>query len=166
MRRRALEFRSLDEVIVELERLHQEGYVKGGQWGLAEICNHLSVFVRGSMEGFAARAPWYQRLFAPLLLRWMLWARRMPEGVRIPAALQPAAVADEGEEVRTLRELLLRFQRHRGPVCSSPWGDRPTYRQWHDLHLLHCAHHLSFLHPAVSQAAGAQKDSQPCSSPE
>jgi hypothetical protein len=150
MKRRPLDFQSIDEVVAELGRLRQGGYQKGGNWSLGQICQHLGIFVRGSMDGFSGpRPPWYVRLFAPLFVRWMLKKRRMPEGVKIPAHLQPEPDADDAQEVQELKDLLQRFEKHPGPLWPSPFAGDFSRETWLQMHLIHCAHHLSFLHPKV-----------------
>jgi hypothetical protein len=158
MTRRPLDFHTIDEAIVDLDRLHHAGYDPSGNWGLAQICNHLAIFVRGSLEGFSApRPPWYIRLLAPLFVRRMLKTRRMAEGLRIPQELQPPAGTDEAREVEELKALLHRFQEHKGPLHPSPFAGDLSYDTWRELHLIHCAHHLSFLHRAQSPAGSGSK---------
>jgi len=158
MSRRALDFRTIEEVVAELDRLQAGSYQKGGNWDLAQVCNHLAIFVRGSLDGFTTpKPPWYVRLIAPLFVRWMLWKRWMPERVKIPPALQPQPNADETKEVQGLMQLLLRFKEHRGPLYPSPFAGDFRYDTWREIHLIHCAHHLSFLHPAALTAAATGK---------
>lgn len=146
--RRQLDFRKIDEVVAELDRLHKGGYSKAGNWDLAQVCNHCAIFVRGSLDGFTDRKlPWYVRLVAPMLVRRMIRTRRMPEGVKLPPELLPRA-GDESHEVEELKRLLVCFRDHKGPLHASPFGGHTDYHTWHELHLVHCAHHLSFLHPA------------------
>ena len=147
MNRRSLDFRTFEQVLDDLDRLEKVGYSMAGNWNLGQMSNHLAKFVKGSLDGFAERMPWYQRLFAPLFLWWMIRQRSMPAGVSIPDSLRPDPAVEERPEVENLKQLLLRFRDHRGPVEPSPWADHLTYEKWKDLHLIHCAHHLSFLHP-------------------
>jgi hypothetical protein len=148
MKRRALDFRSEDEVVAELDRLQKGGYEKGGNWSLGQICNHAAIFVRGSLDGFTGpKSPWWLGLIAPMLVRRMIKHRRMPEGVKLPPHLLPAEGVDEGKEVEELKRLLLRFRDHQGPLHPSPFSGEMDRESWRQLHLVHCAHHLSFLHP-------------------
>jgi hypothetical protein len=149
MKRRPLDFRSEDEVIAELERLERGGYVRAGNWGLGEICQHLCIFIRGSLDGFTGpHPPWYIRMLAPLFVRRMLKTRRMPEGVKIPAQFRPHPPCDDKAEVEELKQLLIRFRDHSGPLHPSPFGGDLGRDRCRQMHLIHCAHHLSFLHPA------------------
>jgi hypothetical protein len=148
MNRRPLDFRSIDEVIADLDRLRRGGYEKAGNWDLTHAANHLAIFVRGSLEGFTApKAPWFIRLIGPMFVRRMIKKRRMPAGVKVPAAYHPAPRGDEKAEVDELKQLLLRFRDHRGPLFPSTLAGELDYDTWRELHLVHCSHHLSFLHP-------------------
>jgi hypothetical protein len=147
MNRRPLDFRTFDEVRADLDRL-RAGYQKGGNWSLGQVCNHLAIFVRGSLDGFTGpRPPWFLRMIGPFLLRRMIKNRRMPEGVKVPAHFQPQASAEDSREVQELQDLLRRFEKHQGPLHPSPLGGELSYDTWRELHLIHCAHHLSFLQP-------------------
>ena len=149
MNRRVLDFRTIDEVVADVDQLVSTGYVKVGNWSLGQICRHLANFVKGSIDGFnGPRVSWLIRLFAPLAVRWMRKTRRMPAGVSVPAAYQPGADADDAAEVARLKEALRRFELHRGPLHSSPFGGGVERDECLDMHLIHCSHHLSFLQPA------------------
>jgi hypothetical protein len=157
MKRRSLDFQTIDEVIADVDRLHRKGYRQGGNWNLAQACDHLAIFVRCSMDGFTGPpAPWYVRLAAPLITRWMLKKRRMPEGYQAPAELMPRTEADETREVEELKQQLRRFSTYQGPLHRSPFGGDFSREIWHEMHLIHCAHHLSFLHPAEDNAGVAR----------
>lgn len=151
MKRRPLDFHSEDEVIAELDRLRTLGYEKAGAWNLGEICNHTAIFIRGSLDGFTGpNPPWFIRLVGPWFVKRMIKKRRMPEGVGLPAHLRPKPNCDEATEVQALKKLLIRFRDHTGPLFPSPFGGDLGRDRWRQLHLIHCAHHLSFLHPAGS----------------
>ena len=148
MTHRVLDLRSIDEVIAELDRLQASGYQREGNWSLGQICRHLSIFVQGSMDGFnGPRLPWYVRVMAPLFVWWMRKKRRMPTGVRVPAAYAPGDHADDAGEVALLKGLLRRFELHQGPLHPSPFGGGIEPDECLDIHLIHCSHHLSFLQP-------------------
>ena len=148
MTRRAVDFRTIDEAVAELDRLHTGGYEKGANWSLGQICNHAAIFVRGSMDGFTVPPPpWYIRLIAPIFVRRMLKTRKMPEGVKLPPHLLPPATVDETKEVEELKGLLRRFENWKQPLHKSNFGGYSDYETWKQIHLIHCAHHLGFLQP-------------------
>src|SRR5262245_1495527 len=149
MKRRKLDFRSFDEVGADLDRL-QRGYTSSGKWNLAQCSWHLTAFFRGSLEGFSGkRPPWVLRLIAPLIMRWMLKKRRMPAGLKTGPQFEPPANLDEGREVNNFREVMARFQKHTGPLYPSMISGDMSTDAWHDMHLIHCSLHLSFLHPTA-----------------
>jgi hypothetical protein len=151
-----LDFRSVDEVIADLDALRAKGYRKAGNWSLGQACQHLAMMVRGSLDGFPGpRLPWVLRLVGPFFVRRFIRQRRMPEGLRIPARYRPAADADDALQTQDLQELLRRFKSHTGPLHPSPVAGDLGYDTWRELHLVHCGHHLSFLHPLDGAAPQA-----------
>jgi len=146
---RDLDFRKFADVYAELNRLVEYGYTRHGNWTLGQICAHLCIFVEGSMEGFKGpRMPWYKRMLAPLFVRWMLKRRRMPAGAATPKQCEPPPpTADDRRDVRRLKAILQRYERHTGPLHPSPYGGNARREVWTEMHLIHCAHHLGYLAP-------------------
>lgn len=145
--RRKLAFHNLNDVVADVEQLQRGGYRRLGQWSLGQICKHLGIFVQGSLDGFTQKVPWFIRLFGGFILRRMLKQRAMPVGVKVPASFLPPPEVDETPEVAAFCELLRRFDAHRGPLQPSPLFGAMSKETWLDLHLIHAAHHLSFLVP-------------------
>ena len=50
--RRQLVFQNLDEVAADVDNLHAKGYVKTGNWDLAQVCGHLAEWMRFPLDGF------------------------------------------------------------------------------------------------------------------
>lgn len=146
-KRRELEFKTLDEVIADVDRLLANGYEKTGNWSLGQICQHCAIFVRRSMDGFEGfpTPPFLIRLLGPWITWWVLRSKKMPTGIQVPEPLLPQDKVDEAEEVRSFREVLARFRDHAGPLCPSPFAGALSREKWTALHLVHAAHHLSFL---------------------
>jgi hypothetical protein len=147
MERRQLDFRDFDSVAADIDRLHKNGYDKVGQWELCQTCDHLSTVMRMSMEGFPFKAAWYIRLLGPLVKGRFFKTRRMSEGFQAPAVLIPLAAGDEKAAVGSCKELLRRVQTHSEEFHPNPFFGRLTPDEWRQLHLIHAAHHLSFLIP-------------------
>lgn len=152
--RRRLRFHSLDEIIVEAENLHTRGYEKTGQWDLAQICNHCACWVKYPMDGFP-RLPWYLKpVFFVLkhtlmkkIEKQMKDDRTFPQGVSTaPMTVFPAG-QDESAAVLNLKNELSRMKTFTGPMHASPLRGLLPKDEWVDSHLVHCAHHLSFLVP-------------------
>ncbi len=151
MPQRQLDFKAFTEVRAELDRLHQGGYEKLGQWDLAQVCDHLAFFIRGSLDGPTFRVPWlFKVLFGKMALRRILSQRRMKAGGFTPQTPLPSPGGDEAAAVARLKELLARFEAQLGDggeLHPSPFFGRLTPDEWRQLHLIHCGHHLGFLLP-------------------
>jgi hypothetical protein len=145
--RRALTFDRLDQVMPELDRL-LEGHRTAGRWSLVLICNHLLTAVQGSVTGFPVSAPWLVRTtIAPFVKRKIVRTCRMAEGVKLPEAYLPRAGLDARAEAEDLRAALHLYAAHTGPLAEHPFFGRLSRDEWTRLHCIHCAHHLSFVHP-------------------
>lgn len=153
--RRKLTFATLNDAVVDAENLLAKGYDKAGNWDLAQVCGHLALWVKYSMDGVPK---------PPLLLRPLFWVFRntlaarqlrkltapaaaMPAGMpTVPQSVPPAGGA-AAEAVAALRAAVERFEAHTGPLAPSPLLGRMTKDQLTAVHRVHAAHHLSFLVP-------------------
>lgn len=148
MEPRQLQFKDFAEVRAEVDQLHRGGYEKLGQWDLAQVCDHLTYFVQGSLDGHAFQVPWLIKvLFGRLMLRRILKQGRMNVGGPTPQKPLPPAGGDEAAAVARFHQVLERLQAHQGELHPSPFFGHLTPQQWRDLHRIHCAHHLGFLVP-------------------
>ena len=153
MQQRQLQLKDFADVHAELTRLHKGGYQKLGQWDLAQVCDHLSYFVHGSLDGHRFKVPWlFKVLFGRLVLRRILKQGRMKPGIPTPQKPLPAAGAAESAAVARFRQVLDRLHTHSGELHASPFFGYLTPAQWRDLHLIHCAHHFGFLAPNTAGA--------------
>jgi len=149
--------RTYAEAIEEIERLETSGYRQLGKWDLAQTCQHLSYYYRGSLNGFGFRLPWLLRKTAGrVLLKRMLAGGDMKPGTRtIPASLPSSAIAGSAA-ITDAKALLARLQLAE-ELHPSPLFDRLTPDQWKQLHLAHTAHHLGFLLPKASSERDAAR---------
>ena len=144
--RRPLDFDQIDAVMTDVDRL-LAGHTTSGQWTLAMICDHLTraarVTLRGRVTG-AASTPEQDAL------RLQFFAdRAIPEGRALPIALlEPDPDMDAPAAAESLREVLARLGAHQGPWPHHPALGPLTGDEWRQFHAIHCAHHLSFAHPA------------------
>jgi hypothetical protein len=150
MERRTLRFLDFDQVLQDAERLLSADYHRGGKWGLAQIADHLDRVITLSLDGFPMRFPWPMRLVArwfvlPRILRHKVFRLKMTA----PQCLMPGENDDDRPAVDRLRAAVERFSRHTGPLAPSPIFGELSHQQWREVHLWHCEHHLSFLHPGV-----------------
>jgi hypothetical protein len=152
MHPRQLHLTDYSQILAELDRLHRGGYGRLGQWDLAQACDHVGYFIRGSLDGFTFRVPWlFKFLFGRLVLWRILKTGRMKSGVPTPQKPLPAPGGDEAAAVARLKGVIERLCAHQGELHASPFFGYLTPEQWRQLHLIHCAHHLGYL---VPKAAG------------
>jgi hypothetical protein len=145
---RRLEFRGFADALAEVDRLHRHGYQRAGQWDLAQVCDHLTYFLKGSLDGHTFRVPWlFKFLFGRMVLRRILKGRKMKSGVFTPQKPLPAPGGDEAAAVTRFRQVVQRLEDHKGELHASPFFGYLTPDQWRELHLIHAAHHLGFLVP-------------------
>jgi hypothetical protein len=152
--RRTLTFATLDDVVRDTEHLLAVGYDRIGKWDLAQCCGHLAEWFRYQMDGYPK---------PPLLVRPVFWLIRNTVGKRlgrkmfaggsmktglptIPQSV-PAPGGDDAAGVARLRETIGRWKAHTGPLHASPLFGGMSREAWTKGHLIHCAHHLSFLVP-------------------
>ncbi len=145
--RRSLQFSEMREVIADIQLLHDAGYDRAGNWSLSQVCDHLAVFFRGSLDGFTQKLPWIIRvLFGRMIFRSII-RKGMGEGIKVPKGFLPGDARDDARAATELIELIERFRDHSGEYQPSPLFGQLTREEWTQLHLIHCAHHLSFLVP-------------------
>jgi len=145
---RILEFKDRDEVVAELDRLQRIGCTPRGKWDLFQTCDHLAYFVEGSLDGHPYKVPWlFKVLFGRLVLRRILKTGKMKPGAPTPQKPLPAAGGDASAAVARLTQALDRLFAHEGELHASPFFGYLTPEEWRRLHMIHCAHHLSFLEP-------------------
>lgn len=162
MKRRKLKFTALEQVAVDVDLLHRAGYGRVGNWTLAQVCDHLTKFMVMSLDGFPVKMPWPIRaVMGPYFLKPLtLWSEWIPAGVQGPAVMMPTAPPGEAQAVERCKQALLRVQEFAGSFHPSPLFGEMTPGQWRKIHLIHAAHHLSFLLPlGPVEATGAPNDS-------
>jgi Protein of unknown function (DUF1569) len=146
--RRPLEFSSLTEVMPEVDRL-LERHRTGGNWSLGQICNHLSDSLIYSVNGFGVKAPWLIRMtLGRIFKRQLFQSGQMRAGIKLPEKFLPKNGLDSRAEAEALRAALERYSAHAGSLADHPMFGPMNRDEWTRLHCIHCAHHLSFVHPA------------------
>ena len=153
--RRPLDFRSFDAALADVDRLRSAGYDAAGFWDLARALEHLTTFMRLSLDGFPMKYPAVVRLGGPVIKWWTLRTRRMPAGVKTPRPFEPSGSVAEAQAVADFRAVVGRVEHPAAAFHPSPLLGRLTPDEWRQLHLIHAAHHLSFLVPREN--AGAER---------
>ena len=147
---RRIRFHDIDEVAKEADRLLTQGYDKAGSWDLAQACNHLADALKSSTTTGV-------KPMVPLPVRWyikwrylnkVLASGRLPRGVKAPESLRSPPTGDPEAAVKRLRDAIGTFKAHQGEFRPHPYFGRLNREQARQFHLIHCAHHLSFLIPS------------------
>ena len=149
MNRRTVEFRSLDDVLGEIERLRKHGYDRAGNWSLGQVCNHLSQEVDLSL-GKPIR--WIPRPLQSLMLGSFLRVAFLGKigtafGMRLPTIRPQNEPIEDDVGIQRLQE---NFERLR----------QPDNEHLHPFHLWHCRHHFSFLIPVGNRTEADAKNLQ------
>src|SRR5687767_287287 len=87
MTRRKLRFDSIDAAIDDIDKLHSCGYSRLGSWDLARTCDHLTLSMRMSLDGFPpdTKPFWPLRILGPTVVKWsVLGLGWMARGVPLP----------------------------------------------------------------------------------
>jgi hypothetical protein len=146
-----MQFRDHNELVQEINRLHQNGYQKVGNLDLAQICDHCSYFVEGTLDGHTFRVPWLLKvLFGRMALRRTMKTKRIKPGLPSPQKPMPAPGGDEVKAMARLHHAMERLKAHSGEMHPSPFFGYLTPQEWREFHLIHCAHHLGFLVPKAT----------------
>ena len=155
--RRQLRFDTLADAVRDAENLLANGYDAVGKWTLAQCCGHLTNWLSYPSDGFPK---------IPIVLRPVIWALRntvgrskyetyvleqsFPTGKPTIPQSVPAPASDRGDDreaVAKLRAAAERYEAHTGDIHPSPLFGPLTKDEARKMHLVHCAHHLSFLVP-------------------
>ncbi|MGB7346112.1 MAG: DUF1569 domain-containing protein [Pirellulaceae bacterium] len=153
MKRRNLDLTTGAEVIAEINRLRSTGYSKTKNWNLAQICQHLSVVLKGGMDGFGFRLPWILRA---TVLKWgfgyMTKKRKLfPSAPTFPSMKPKAMTEDNDADIQQCIALIERAETFDGSMEDYALLDNMTPDAWREFMWIHAAHHLSYLVPKQSR---------------
>jgi len=144
--RRSLQFSSIDEVVTDVIRLRDGGYTKAGNWSLEQACWHLNQILRFVMRGHPVTPNTPEQDANRAMMEQVLANRALRTGITAPGMVVPPADTPVSaiDDFLATNEKLKTFA---GPFATHRlFGNLPdaTMRQ---LHLIHCAHHFSYLLP-------------------
>ena len=153
--RRSVSFLSLDDLKADLDRLDAAsaagGLGKTGNWSPAENLDHLAKFWNCSLDGFPpGKPPLIMRVMCQLLLKKKATTlgNQSPPGFKIPKGVShfaPSGDATYEQSAEALRTCIARVERGDSYVPASPLFGNVTGEQWTNMHLGHCAMHMSFI---------------------
>lgn len=148
--RRKLHFADTDAMAADVGRL-RAGYRQLGNWSLPQTCWHLKKALDFSMRP-GPYEPVRGGFLRWVMIRGILLMGRIPSGMYAPERITPTKdVLDAAtDEFLTTLELL---KNYKGEFAPHPRLGNLSRRSFYKLHLIHCAHHFSFLLPTSGQQA-------------
>ena len=153
-RRELKPFASFDAVVADADALHSGGYERAGMWTLAQACGHLASWLDYQRHGFPPLPFWLKPIFFALrntmatgMLRKAITTGTMAAGSSTAPQSIPAPTVDDASELGRLKSAYRAWDAYTGPLVPSPLFGEHTRDDWRKLHLVHAAHHLSFLIP-------------------
>ena len=156
---RNLQFADLDEVVAEVQRLHDNGYTRLGNWSLGQCCNHLAQAMNMTVDRYALRFPppisTINRLlfFKSNSVPKLLGKLSLPT---LPGFAQNEPV-DDTEGMNRLVDAIGRVQAAQdSELQPNPLLGRLSKTQWERFHAFHAQRHLSFLVPNEESVAPGQ----------
>ena len=147
VRRQSLSFADIDAIIADIRRL-QRGYVKTGNWTLAQACWHLNAttsYLMSPPPADAAPTPpdAAQRLAA------IFAAGKIPDGLVAPEKVVPPEKCGD-DSIEAYIATLQRLKTFAGPFTPHRLFGQFTAEQAKKHTLLHATRHLSFLVPTAT----------------
>ena len=148
--RRSLSFRTLDDVMPEVERL-LAGHETVGAWSLGQICEHLALVLRRVVD-LPVTAHSDPSTWAPASKRnEILDSGALPEGIPGIPEIMPSRSVDVREAADFLRSAIAHYKASpTGPVAPHRVFGPLSRDEWTRIQCIHCAHHLSFAVPTAT----------------
>ncbi len=146
--RRKLRFETLDEVLVEAERLARMPLRLLGNWSYGQILEHLATTIDHYYEGLPGKPSLLMRWILLPLMKNNLLTKGMPAGIQLPksaAALMPNPTEIQ-PALEHLRKAIERLKEE-SPRKPSPFFGDMAPQEWVALTLRHAELHLSFVVP-------------------
>jgi hypothetical protein len=149
--RRDVHYRTMQDLLDDVERLTAAPYRTVGNWSLAQICAHLSKGLNLALDGGSIPTPWPIRMAARLFFKRRLIEGPMPAGFKLKGTavriLVPGVDTELDTALQALRDSIARWQKG-APTHPHFILGPMTPAQWDSLQLRHAELHMSFVHPA------------------
>lgn len=149
--RRELEFKDLDDVVADVEKLAKGDVKTTGNHTFTEIVEHLALthdMTTGKLEG--PKPPWFMKLLMPFMKGMILKDQPVKPGFKLPANAEaffwPKKEQTLQDAIEHLRQSVERYKTQ-GPLAKHPMFGAITKEQNLSLNLRHAALHLGFVHP-------------------
>ena len=99
------------------------------------------------MEGFDLRRHRIKRFLLKRSMLRVALTRGIPRNYTVDANLTPPLEVDLDESVDALERSIARYVNQDGTLHGHPLFGVMPRSLWDQVHRVHCAHHLSFVHP-------------------
>lgn len=149
LRRMDLCFDHLHDTIAEVEKLHQRGWSRAGNWSLGQILDHLNITLRFTF----GEIPFFLPMPIRPIIKQMFWptiTKGKPIRLRgiAPKKLQPRPEPDESVVLQEFIDLVNRhFDAGATFAPIHPVFGRLDRNGWLMVQKWHVTHHLSFMTP-------------------
>jgi hypothetical protein len=146
--RRSLHFDDLDEVVAEVQRLHENGYTKLGNWSLGQCCNHLAQAMNLTVDRYSFRFPPPISAINRALFFKTSWVPPLLGKLSLPTlpGFAQTEPVDDTEGMNRLIDSVGRVQAASdADLQPNPLMGRLTKDQWERFHAFHAQRHLGFL---------------------
>lgn len=136
---------SLDDVLRWLDRLDQASRVASSStWAMPAVFAHLSQSIEMSMDGYPQQSsPLFQSTVGSAAFAWFKFRGRMSHDLVEPIPGAPVLM-QSGEwtpHATRLRQAVIRFQAHTGPLQPHFAYGALDYTQYMAAHVMHIANH-------------------------
>ena len=146
--RRKLRFETLDEIVVEAERLAKMPIRLLGNWSYGQILEHMATAIDHYYTGIPVKPSWFMRKIMMPLFKNHFLTKGLPAGIQLPK--EAHALLPDPTEIQPALEHLKQSINHlkeESPKIPSPFFGDMAPQEWVALALRHAELHLSFVVP-------------------
>ena len=145
--RREVDYRTLDDIVADAERLVAAGASTTGNWSVGRILEHIARVMDMSVDGSEIKVPWPVRFILGKCFKQRFLNNKMKPGYKLAPKVAAEIVPDEIDTQAGLEHLQkavgrLKQETHREP---SPFLGPMDIDQWNQLHCRHSELHMSFV---------------------
>ena len=146
--RRDLQFKSMDDILADVEALATGNVQAMKLWTPAQIVEHVTLFINGSLDGFNFTVPWFLRLFGRIMKKTAL-SNPLRPGLKLPPSMQsmePDKSIKWEKALGNIRYAIGRIQKGHKMEHPYPIFGKLSHEEHVFLHCRHAELHFSFMH--------------------
>ena len=156
--RRSVRYESFEEFWDDANSLASSEYKLLGNWSLAQILEHLSMTMNGSIDGFSMTMPAPVRWIMSLLMKRKFTEVAIPAGFPTSKEMVAAEELPLDDALADLRKAIDR-QNETSERVMHPGFGKITTEEWTKFHLRHAEMHMSFVIPTESSPQPTESQS-------